>query len=135
MGPVLVVPADSNATSLIDLKGKIIGVSQFNEDDLIVQKDPSIIIQYYQNIPQALEILASGNIDGLLIATLEAHALVPHLYPSILKIVTGPLNDKGLRLLTLKDAQPKLLNQFNKGLEQTQKSGLYNELRTNFGVY
>jgi len=135
LGPVLVVPAHVQVLSLEDLSNKFIGVNQFDDSVLIVQAYPDILIEEYQSIPQALEALAAGHLDALLVPTLDAQALVPHLYPGILKIASPPLNDKGLRLMTIKNSYPKLIEHFNRGLETTENSGLYHELRAHFAVY
>ncbi len=135
LGPVLVVPEKSQVTSLNDLDGKIVGVNQFDESVLIVQKQASIVIRLYDNIPAALEELAAGKLDGLLVPTLEAEALVPHAYSGVLKIASSPLSSKGLRLVTLKGEHEKLIEHFNSGLKRLKKSGRYAHLREKFGVY
>lgn len=134
LGPVLVVPSESDMTSLKQLEGKIVGVSQFDDSVLIVQKYPSIVIRLYQNMPTALGELVSGDLDGILLPTLDAHALVSNLYPDQLKIVTEPLNNKALRLITLKGEHQKLINRFNKGIEELSQSNSYNQLREKFGI-
>ncbi|MFZ0565444.1 MAG: transporter substrate-binding domain-containing protein [Chlamydiales bacterium] len=134
LGPVLVVPIESKASSLEDLSGKIVGVNQFDDSVLVVQKYPSIVIELYQNIPMALEALSQGAYDGLLIPNLDAHTLVPHLYRNQLKIVTLPLNNKALRLITLKDEHKKLIESFNKGLKELFESSQYKETLEQFGL-
>jgi polar amino acid transport system substrate-binding protein len=133
LGPVLVVPKDSKATSLVDLSGKIIAVNQFDDSVLIVQRYPSIIIKLYQNVPSVLEDLSRGKIDGALVPVLEAYDLVPSVDPQ-LKIVTLPLNHKALRLITLKGKNKKLLKHFNNGLQHTITSSRYQTLRTIYAL-
>jgi polar amino acid transport system substrate-binding protein len=132
LGPVLIVPFDSQATSLLDLAGKIVAVNQFDESILIAQRYPSIMIELYENMPAVLEKLNGGQIDGVLMPVLEAQALVPHLYPSRLKIVTAPLSNKALRLITLKGANKALMKHFNQGLEWLLSSGKYAALRETY---
>lgn len=132
LGPVLVVPYESEVTSLDEMEGKIVAINQFDDSILIVQKYPSIIIRLYQNMPTALEDLNSGKIDGVLMGNLDAHALVPHLYSYELKIATEPLNDKALRLITLKGKNQKLMKAFNRGLKKVFKTSNYTELREHF---
>ncbi|MCH9609720.1 MAG: Lysine/arginine/ornithine-binding periplasmic protein [Chlamydiales bacterium] len=134
IGPVLVVPETSKVTMLSQLRDKRIGINQYDDTILIVQKFPAVSIKLYQNMPLALEELAAGRLDGVLINTLQAHALVPNLYPGILKIVTPPLSDKGLRLVTLKGKHEKLIEHFNLGLEKMRASGQYGELREKFAL-
>ncbi len=62
---------ESQETSLNQMKGKIIGMSQFDESVLIAQQYP-VIIKLYQEMPAALEDLVQGRIDGLLMTALDA---------------------------------------------------------------
>ncbi|MCP5469020.1 MAG: transporter substrate-binding domain-containing protein [Chlamydiales bacterium] len=135
LGPVLVVRQKSEDHSLIDLEKSIVGINQFDDTILILQKYPSIMVELYSNMAVGLEDLAKGKIDGLLINNLEAHALVPHLYPGVLKIATPPLNDKGLRLLTIKGENEKLIQHFNRGLRKLRAKSCYKALREKFSVY
>ena len=134
LGPVLVVPANSSITSLADLNGKIIGVYQYDESVLIAQRNPSLIIQLYQNKPNALEALASSQYDALLIPVLDAQRLIPSVFASQLKIVTEPLNNKAIRLITLKDANKALIRHFDRGLATIFSSGKYDALLRTFKV-
>lgn len=135
LGPVLIVPEHSQATSLETLpKSSVVGINQFDESVLIAQRYPSHIIELYQNMPQALEDLAAGRVDAVLMPTLEAKALVPNLYPGVLKIVTPPLSDKALRLITLKGENEKLIHHFNAGLQELNATGQYQQLREKFSV-
>lgn len=135
LGPVLVVRSQMTAHSLDELKGKAVGVCEFDDSVLLVQKHPSITIQMYQSVPQALEMLAAGQVDALLVPSLRAHALVPHLYPGVLRIASGPLSNKGLRVMTLKGENHKLIEVFNKGLKTLEDNGTYLELRNHYGVH
>ena len=71
---------------------------------------------------------------GALIPNLEARALIPNLYTNQLKIVTAPLSNHGLRLITLKGNHEDLIDYFNKGLEKLKKEGTYQKIRHDFGV-
>lgn len=134
LGPVLVVRSTSSATSLNDLRGGIVGVNQFDNSVLIVQKNPTIIIRPYERMAMALTDLVDGALDGVVLSTLEAHILVPTQFSQSLKIVTPPLSDQGLRLLTLKGQNELLIERFNKGLAKARKKGVYDELMQHFGL-
>lgn len=134
LGPVLVVPSESDAHSLADLGNTTIGAYAYDESVLIIQRYPSILIQPYEQITMALEEVATGQLAGALVPNLEARALIGNLYTDRLKIVTLPLSNKGLRLITLKGRHPSLIEHFNKGLEALRKNGTYQELRDQFGV-
>lgn len=132
LGPVLIVPIDSEATSLKDLGDKVVGVYQFDESVLVAQKYPAIFIQLYQSMPVALERLAAGELDGVLMPILNAQDLVSTLFPKTLKIVTHPLNQKAIRLIASKESNNSLIKNFNRGLEKLISSGKYTQLRTTF---
>ncbi len=129
IGPVLVVPANSPANSLADLNNdSIIAVYQFDESTLIAQQYPTLIIRQYQSKPQILEELAAGKVDAVLIPVLDARTLVPSIYPNQLKIIDGPLNQKAIRLVTLKDKNSSLIKYFNRGIKKLHSSGAYQQL-------
>ena len=66
---------------------------------------------------------------------LQAENLVPALYPKQLKIISAPLNDKALRVITLRDANPDLITHFNQGLTKAHASGTYLKLRKHFQLF
>lgn len=134
LGPVLVVREDSEAHSLEDLSGKIVAVNQYDESVLIAQSYPSLVIALYQSKAEALTQLKEGGYDGVLISNIQAQSLVNHFYPSALKIVTKPLSNKGIRLVTLKERNKSLINHFNHGLAALIKSGEYRGLMKSFPV-
>lgn len=134
LGPVLVVRNGSSATSLNDLHGGIVGINQFDNSVLIVQEHPSIIIRLYQNMSAALSDLTNGLLDGVLLPNLEAHSLIPNQFAGSLKIVTPPLNNEGIRIVTLKGQNKSLIDYFNNGLSKAIQSGTYAELKQKFNL-
>ncbi len=127
LGPVLIVPIDSQINSLDQLNGKEIAVVTGSTYDLILEKSPGVMIRYYDSIPQALNSIQAGA-DGAIVDILSAVAYCRDLYQGQLKIATPPLNDDGLRLITKHNAAPHLIKGFNKGLKRIQKNGYYNKL-------
>ena len=77
LGPVLVVPIHSTATSLADLEQKTVAVNQYDDSVLIVQRLPSIVIKLYENKAIALEDLVKGHYDAVLLPILDAQSLIP----------------------------------------------------------
>lgn len=128
IGPVLVVRQDSQIDKLADMQEKIIGVIGSTHDDLIAQKIPNIIIKRYERPAMALEDLAAGNLDGLLLAVLEAQSFITDLYANQLKIVTPVLTDQALRLATKKNQLPALITSFNAGLHKMLEKHIYEQL-------
>ncbi|MCH9611501.1 MAG: L-cystine-binding protein FliY [Chlamydiales bacterium] len=135
LGPVLVVRQNSDVHSLKEMEGKMIGTSQYDDSVILLQRDPKILIELYSNLATGLDDLASGRIDGLLLPTLEAHAVIPARFPGVLKIATPPLTDKALRLATLHGENENLISHFNKGLRKVQSKGRYQALREKFSIY
>jgi ABC-type amino acid transport substrate-binding protein len=128
LGPVLIVREGSEAHTLLSLYGKIVAVYQYDESILVAQEFPSVIIQLYQNMPSILEDLQEGRVDGVLMPVLEAQSLVTHLYSGQLRIVSEPLNNKAIRLITCKNNSHFLLSHFNKGLQKVRQKGIYTAL-------
>ena len=127
-GPVLVVPLDSKAGSMNDLKGKEIAYSLGTSDDDILAKYPGIIVRTYESVPNVLADIVNGNVDGALIDNLIAKAYMQDVYAKQLKIATPPLTQQGLRLITLHGKAERLREAFNAGLNKLKANGKYEEL-------
>jgi polar amino acid transport system substrate-binding protein len=128
LGPVLVVPVGSTIQSLDTLDGKEIAVISGSSSALILEKSKGVLIRNYDSIPQALNDIAAGALNGAMIDSLSAEAYCRDLYQGVLKIATGPLSDEGLRLITKHGAAPDLIKGFNKGLSKLKKDGSYEKL-------
>lgn len=127
-GPVLIVAADSNINSLKKTNGKEIAVLPETKGALLLEKFPGAIIRNYDSIPKALNDVVKGTVDGAIIDILSAVAYCLDLYKEKIKIVTDPLTDEGLRLLTLHDEDDSLIRRFNRGLDKLKSSGAYEKL-------
>jgi len=129
LGPVLVVPVDSNARTLEDMAGKIIGVESGALQVFHIQEPPDVVIIPYRTAAQALEKLDNNEIDGVILDALRAHVFTDGFYAGRLKVPSSPLTDKGLRLVTRNIPKSLLLvSQFNEGLKAIKKSGVFSEL-------
>jgi polar amino acid transport system substrate-binding protein len=133
LGPVLVLPANSPYASLSDIQGKEIGALTKSASILILESYPEILIQTYDTIPDIFNALLSGQISGALVPILSAQSYTQGSFQSELKIASSPLNEEGLRLITLKGQAPELIKRFNKGLEKIQKQGQYKPLLEHWG--
>jgi ABC-type amino acid transport substrate-binding protein len=134
LGPVLVVPMQSKIKSLNDLDGKEIAVISDSTSALILEKSQGVLIRFYDAIPKALNDILNGTVDGAVIDILSAVAFCRDLYQGKLIIVTGPLNDEGLRLITKRDRAPDLIKGFNAGLAKMKKDGSYANLLDKWGL-
>lgn len=128
LGPVLLVHVHTIVNSLDDMKGKEIAIQTGSSEVFVLEKLPDINIRNYDSLPKALEDLAAEKIDGVLMPILPATSYVHDLYLGQLKIVTPPLTQEALRLITLKDEYPRLLSAFNKGLQELQSTNQYKDL-------
>ncbi|MCH9633942.1 MAG: putative histidine-binding protein [Chlamydiae bacterium] len=127
-GPVLVVPYDSNLTSLEQFNSKIVGVLVNSDAFYIVQKYPYIVISTFVNPAFLMEGLSYGESDGIVLSLLEAQSFVNNLYNRVLKIASPPLNNEGLRMITIVNQNEDLIKLFNRGLEECKKRGIYQNL-------
>ncbi len=127
-GPVLVVRVDSPATNLEKLSGKEVAVITGSSDALLVEKVPGIIIRNYESIPDAFNAMIAGHVDGAVVDNLPAYAYCQDLYQRQLKVVGAPLTDQGLRMITLHDHAPQLIEAFNTAIDKLKKNGKYAEL-------
>lgn len=127
-GPVLVISTTSPFTSLDQLSNKEIAVMPDSKGTMILEKYPSILIRNYASTAQAMNDVSQGIIDGALVNNLIAIAYCQDLYQGKLRIATPPLNQEGLRLVTLRGKAPELIDAFNEGLESLQQSKEYSRL-------
>ena len=134
IGPVIVVPKGSSIHSLKKLEGMEVGALAGSPEILLLEKYPSILIRPYESIPQALSAIASGNIQGAILPILPTSAFIQNLYYKKLMIASKPITEEGLRLVTLKDQNLKLIEQFNKALKHMKETGSYDKLLTKWGL-
>jgi polar amino acid transport system substrate-binding protein len=119
---------NSSFDSFAKLSGKEIGIVPDTKGALLLEKYPAILIRSYDSIPQALNDIVRGAIDGALIDNLSAVAYCQDLYQTELKIVSPPLTTEGLRLITLHGQASDLLLRFNRGLDKMKTTKAYDKL-------
>lgn len=133
-GPVIVVPLASKITRLGDLQAKEVGVVSGSSSTVLLQKIPGLILQNFPTITLTLNAVRNQEVQAGSIPVLIAQRFVTDLYFDALRITTPPLDDEGLRLITLHKASPHLMTRFNRGLAKLKKDGTYNRLRTKWGL-
>lgn len=121
LGPVLIVPIGSSRNDLNKMSGELVGVLTGDPAVLVLNQHPDIILRNYASIPELLDSIANGEVEGGLLNQIPATAYVKDLYSNKLKIVDGPLTDAGLHLVSLKDKNHHLIQQFNKAIAQMEK--------------
>lgn len=122
-GPTVVIRTEDEIKSLDDFSGKEVAILRLSKAALILEKYPEITQKVYESVPEALNAVAAGEVDGAAIDILTASAFCTDLYQGQLKIAFPPLNREGIRLTLLHDHAPELLAKFNHGLKQMEKSG------------
>jgi len=134
LGPVLVVPINSKASSLKDMQNKTIGVHRdtilaFNAVRESGANNFHIYIVTYDSQNKAFEALTKGYIDGVISDAIPTYTLLSGFYAGILKAVTPPLTDEGIRLVTLKTpASEFLINTFDASVDVLQENGIFDQL-------
>lgn len=135
VGPVLVVQEKSDATSLKDLEGKIIGIESGAMQIYNIQEPKNVVIIPYDSASEVMENLTKNIINGAIMDALKAHVYCDGYYKGKLKVVTAPFTDKGLRLLAKKNpAGMDLVSRFNAGLETVKETGAYDKLIKNWDL-
>lgn len=140
IGPVLVVRKTTDFTSLKQMQGKSIGINVNSPAvvDAIRQSGLSsddIILVSFNNHSKALEALSKGQLDGVLMESLPAYALILGFFSDRLKVATAPLTHVGLTLVVLKTEEGRLLvDSFNAALSSLKSHGIYDELFMKWGL-
>jgi polar amino acid transport system substrate-binding protein len=128
------VASDSPIASLKAINGKEIAVVSDERTAILLQKYPGVVLRSYSSIPDALNAIVRGEVDGALINILSAVAYCQDLYQNKLKIVTPVLNNEGLRLITLHQDAGDWVSHFNRGLAKLKTSGAYDKLLLKWGL-
>lgn len=102
-GPVLLLRKNREGSSLKDLENKVIAVQEVDLSQLDLTMYPKITIQLYASNLDAINDVIRQKVDGALIRYIPAISYVEDTFYESLKIVGEPLNDRGLRFMTLKE--------------------------------
>lgn len=136
LGPVLTVAIHTQMEGWNEFARKVIGVYAFSPTILELQKDHGMQLKYYEDIKRALADLSEHKIDGVIFPALPSLIYTKTFYHDRLKVVTPPIDDEGVHLVTLKNERgSKLVEQFNRGLNVIKKNGVYDELLTRWGLF
>lgn len=127
-GPVLVMARPMGLLHQDSLAGKEIAVPADLSYAALLEGYAKVIVRSYDMVAQVLQDVASGKVDGALIPVLIAEGYCLDLYKDKLFIVTPPLNQEGLRLVTLKGHADVLRTAFDEELKTMHKKGAYDAL-------
>lgn len=136
LGPVLVTQNTANYTSLEQMSGKIIGIPSGSSMIFDIETFPAILIRSYDNPITALSDLNNHLIDGAILNMVYAYTYATGIFKGKLKIVTEPMTDYGLRMVTRHDpSSDHLIQMFNDGLQSLEKDGTYSHLLQKWGLF
>jgi polar amino acid transport system substrate-binding protein len=128
LGPVLVVPVDAPSSDLGEMKGELVGIIEGDPAALILSKHPEVILRNYRSIPELLNALANGDIEGALLNQVPAASYVSDLFAGKLKIASKPMTDFGLHLAVAKGEYSSLIRDFNQSVDHLKKKKTMREL-------
>lgn len=127
-GPVLITQNNSDIHNITDLNNRFVGINAFASESTIISKYPLILLTYFPNNALALQALLQNKVNAVLMDALEAYQYCENIYHGQIHLIDHPITNDGLHLLSLKDRQKNLFEQFNRGLEEIKHSGMYKTL-------
>lgn len=134
-GQVLIVGSQSKVTSLNQLQKKLVGIKR----GIFASQIPGIygtILTPYDNVGSALSDLDRDRIDGVILDAWSAYVYTQGYYNGKIKVVSEPLTDEGLRLITRQGfIAQEWIEAFNEQLEAFKKDGTYAQLLDKWGIY
>lgn len=130
LGPVLIVPAKAQKNTLEKLGSDLVGIVTNDRSEQILAKYPGIVIRNYPSIPELLDAVAKGEIEGALLAQIPALNYVSDLYADVLEIAGAPLTDAGIHLVGPKGG----INAFNKNLNSLRKKKVLEKLQEKWAL-
>ena len=110
------------------LSDKIIGI-QSQEADQYLQQYPTVIIRSYPGVPELLDAILMGEVDGALVSRIPAINYVRDLYATTLEITGEPLTEAGIRFVAMKGEHKKVVALLNKSIEKLVRKGKFKALQ------
>ena len=127
----LVVPTDSKAKTLADMKGKTLGAQISTTGHFAIKKVEGIMDKSYVEVGLAFEDLFNGRIDGVVCDDPVAaqYALQNDKYKDALKIATIIEAGDEFYGIAMKKGNKEVLDLVNKGIKAVQDKGIDKELQ------
>lgn len=133
-GPVLVVKREEKLGVDTQKTTAEIGVYSKENQALLIGLYPEATIRTYPTLPSLWDSLLKGLINAGGMDYFTAKFYVNDLYKEEIEIMTPPLNEAGLRLITLHAEHQELIEVFNRGLKTARKLGTYDKLLKKWGL-
>lgn len=128
-GVVLVVRKVDKGETIENFSGKTLAIGKTDAEIELMSRFPKVNTVFFDTLAPTLEHVASGRYMGCLAPILLAGPYTKDIFHSTLTISKEtPLTNESIRLVTLKDADPKLIETFNRGLNKLISSGKYQAL-------
>lgn len=126
---LIIVPNDSDISSVADLKGKRIGVESFTTGYIYVGEIEDVTAVDFAKCSQAIDALKEGKIDAIVIDGEPAKVYVER--EPDLKIIDEPLTEEEYAIGVAK-GNTALLKKINKSIENLKASGKIDEIRSKY---
>jgi polar amino acid transport system substrate-binding protein len=134
---LILVPNQSDVTSLKDLKGKRIGVQTATTGEFAVQQafgKTYKLLKGYDDTPTAIDDLKLGRLDAVVADNGVVMEYVKKLGKGKFKVVEDPAFKPEYYGIIVKRGNQELLDKINKGLKKIKSNGTYNQIyRKYFG--
>lgn len=124
LGPVLITKVDGKWDGLKELGGELVGIIANDPSETLIAKHPTIIIRSYNGVPELLNAVVNGEIEGAVLNRIPAVNFVGDLYASSLKIIGTPMTEEGLHLVAVKGKG----HSFSQHLESIKKKKSFETL-------
>lgn len=134
-GTVLVASTASANSVPSSLVGRRIGVLEGPFYEQQIQRIPGVFIEKVLLVPDAFYRLQNKTMDFFLV---EIARFLPYsvgLWEGKVRVVSGALDDQGLRLAVTKKAEHGLLPLWEQAVKTLRKNGTYNALLNKWGLW
>lgn len=131
-GPILVLTKKSPANSLKDLDGRTIVIVEGAGGGQSLQGYTKIIVRKVSSVAEALNQVEDGQANGALLPYVVAQSYIRDLFSENLRIVSPPLTNEGIRLITTSNQD--LQDYFDRALAKLVKNGKLKELKEKWGL-
>lgn len=134
-GPVMVIRANDPYKSLAELKDKFVAFDRNYAGYLEGKSAIPFIFKPYDQMTFAMEDLVQGKIDAVVCDSFVAYQYVNSFYANKIKVATGLLKEKHLRLITYKKSKNhELIEIFDEGLQELKAQGTYKKMLNYWGI-
>jgi glutamine transport system substrate-binding protein len=128
---LILVPANSKAKSLKDLKGKRIGVQSATTGEVVVQEAFGKTyngLKGYDDTPAAIDDLSNGRVDAVVADNGVVLEYMKKLPKGKFKTIEDPSFKPEYYGIFVKKGNKKVLDKINSGLKKIKKDGTYDKI-------